>query len=168
MNEEKTKPLMGKAALLGRIQDTFEVVLQKLNQSDDLALLVTVGSGGWTVKDALAHIAAWERILFDFHIAGKPFDLVTGLRSAEYRVTSFDEVNAHLYNRFKDLSPADVRQLVLDTHHELMAVLEAFPEEDLYQPHPELSTGEAAQLTWFDYIAANTYEHYEEHLAELR
>jgi hypothetical protein len=168
MNEENTKPLMGKDALLRRIQGAFEAVVQTLDQLDDLALMEAVGSGGWTVKDSLAHIAAWERILLEFHLTGTPFDVVTGLRGAEYRVTSYEKINTHLNARYKDLSPAEVRQLVLGTHDELMAVLEEFPEDDLYQPHPKLSVGEAAGLNWIDYIAANTFEHFEEHLAELR
>ena len=168
MNEENTKPLMGKDALLRRIQGAFEAVVQTLEQLDELALMEAVGSGGWTVKDSLAHIAAWERILIEFHLGGTPFDVVIGLKGALYRVTPYDDVNAYLHERYRDLSPSDVRQIVLDTHNELISVLEDFPDDSLYQPHPELSKGEAAGLNWIDYIAANTYEHYEEHLAELQ
>ena len=93
---------------------------------------------------------------------------MTGYAGAVYRVTSYDEINAHLHARYKDMAPADVRRLLQETHARLVAALEAFPEDQLHQPHPGLSIGEASSLNWIDYIAANTYEHVEEHLAELR
>jgi hypothetical protein len=168
MNQETTKPLMGKASLLMRIEAAFKAVLDVLEERDDPALLEAVGSGGWTLKDSLAHIAAWERILLEFHMGGEAFETVIGLDGAVYRVTPYDVINAHLHARYKNMPPGEVRRLVLDTHARLITALENFPEDELYQPHPALSVGEAARLNWIDYITANTYEHYEEHLAELR
>jgi hypothetical protein len=168
MNQEATKPLMGKAALLARIQGAYESVHRILEEGEDQALLEAVGSGGWTLKDSLAHLAAWEMVLLEFHLGGESFAAVTGYEGAVYRVTSYDEINAHLQARYRGMAPADVRDFVKDTHARLMAALEALPEDQLRQPHPVLSVGEASGLNWIDYIAANTYEHVEEHLAELR
>ena len=168
MNRETTKPLMGKAALLARIQAAYVSVHRILEDGEDQALLEAIGSGGWTLKDSLVHLAAWEMILLEFHLGGESFEAVTGYEGAVYRVTSYDDINAHLQARFRDMAPADVRHFVKDTHARLVAALEAFPEDQLHQPHPGLSVGEASGLNWIDYIAANTYEHVEEHLAELR
>ena len=68
MRQETTKPLMSKAALLARIQNAYEPVHRILEAGDDQALLEAVGSGGWTLKDSLAHLAAWEMILLEFHL----------------------------------------------------------------------------------------------------
>jgi hypothetical protein len=167
MNEPSTKPLPRKGALLQRIDSAFRPVAEALETMDDAEFERRVG-GGWTVEDTLAHIASWEQILLRFHLGGEPFDQVTGLPGARYRVTSFDEVNAHLHEVNRKLSADEVRTMVLQTHAELMEALADFPEERLHQPHPELSTGEAASLCWIDYIAANTYEHIEEHMAEIK
>ncbi len=168
MSQETTKPLMGKAALLARIQRAYEPVQRLIEDGEDQALLEAVGSGGWTLKDSLAHLAAWETILLDFHMGDKSFAAVTGFEGAVYRVTSFDDINAHLHARYREMTPADIRNFVKETHARLLATLEAFPEDQLHQPHPGLSVGEASRLNWIDYITANTYEHLEEHLAELR
>jgi hypothetical protein len=159
---------MGKAELLARIQGAYESVRHILEEEEDQALLEAVGSGGWTLKDSLAHLAAWEMVLLEFHLGGESFAAVTGFEGAVYRVTSYDEINAHLHARYKDMAPVEVRRFVKETHARLVAALEAFPEDQLHQPHPGLSVGEASGLNWIHYIAANTYEHVEEHLAELR
>ncbi len=167
MNEPNTKPLQSKETLLRQIEYSFSQVAEILNISDDQALEQPVG-GGWTVKDTLAHLAAWENILLRFHLGGEPFDQVIGMDGARYRVTGFDEVNAHLLEMNRSLTAEQVRALLLETHAALMKELGDFPEEKLHQPHPDLSTGEAASLCWIDYITANTYEHVEEHLAEIK
>ena len=167
MNDQKTKPLPRKEALLGRIEHTFDQVITAIDALDEEAMGHEVG-GGWTVKDTLAHIAAWEEILLRFHLGGEPFDQVIGLAGATYREISVDEVNAHLHENHRELSVEQVRRKLLDTHAALLDALADFPEGELYQPHPKLSQGEAASLCWIDYIAANTYEHYEEHLEQIR
>ena len=75
---------------------------------------------GWTL-DSLAHLAAWE-ILLDWAIVLFSRDHYSG---AVYRVTSYDEINAHLHARYKDMAPADVRRLLQETHAKLVAALEA-------------------------------------------
>ena len=168
MSEDaKTKPLMSKAALQKRIEDAHRELQRTVGAFDDEAMSKLVGEGDWTLKDVLAHIAGWEQILLKFHLGGEPFDQVIALKGAKYRVTSFDEVNAHLHRRYQALSAQETLRFLSDTHAQVMAALESFPEDQLHQPHPQLSTGASASINWADYIAANTYEHYEEHLASL-
>jgi len=166
MNEPNTKPLPGKTALLRRIETGFEGILAAANALTDQDFERSV-STEWTVKDTLAHIASWEEILLRFHMNGEPFEQVIGLPGARYRETSFEQINAHLQKMTQSLSASEVRRKLHDTHAALLEALAGFPDEQLHQPHPELSTGEAAGLCWIDYIAANTYEHYEEHLPAL-
>ena len=167
MNEPSTKPLPGKTALLRRIESDFEEILEAANTFDDQDLKRSA-SAQWTIKDTLAHIASWEEILLRFHMDGEPFDQVIGLPGARYRETTFEQINAHLQKVNQGLSASEVRRKLRDTHAALIEALATFPEDQLHQPHPKLSTGEAAGLCWIDYIAANTYEHYEEHLPALQ
>ena len=165
VGDSQTKPLMTKEALVEQIREAHQALLQYTQGLSDEELVAPAGGGTWSWKDTLAHIAAWEQILVHFHIEGKPFDEVLGMDGARYRMTSFDVVNQHLYELYKDLSVDEVKVLCLEAHERVLAALDEFPEEFLHQPHPELSTGEAASVHWIEYIAANTYEHYEEHLA---
>jgi hypothetical protein len=165
--ESKTKPLMTKKALMDRIELGF-TELQRLARSLDAeAAAKPHGEGAWTVKDMLLHIADWEEIFVRFHLGGEPLDEVIGMEGAEYRVTSFDVINDHLFKRNQAFSLDQVKARLEETHQRFLEVLKTFPEEDLHQPHPRLSTGEAANLNWIDYIAANSYEHYQEHMAGI-
>ena len=162
--DAKTKPLMTKAALVERVRGAFENLLQSIGKLTDEQMLEPVGEGKWSWKDIVAHIAAWEDILVRFHLGGAPFDEVIQMRGAQYRITTYDAINEHLFQRFKTQNVQETKSYLQETHEAVMQALQAFPEEDLHQPHPRLSVGSSATVTWIDYIAANTYEHYEEHL----
>jgi hypothetical protein len=168
MSEDaKTKPLMTKEALLKRIDQAF-TELQRVTRSFDAeAAAKPLGESAWTFKDILLHIAGWEEIFVRFHHGGEPLDQVIVMEGAEYRVTSFDAINEHLFMLNQALSLDQAKARLEETHQRLLEILEAFPEQNLHQAHPRLSTGKAASLNWIDYIAANTYEHYEEHLAGI-
>jgi hypothetical protein len=141
--------------------------MQAFNSLDPEAALQTLPGHSWSAKDVLAHLAAWEGILLRFHLGGQTFEQATGLSGAQYRLTPFDRVNDHLHARLQGCSLHQAIEMSDNVHAELMQELQAFPAEDLFQPHPSLSVGEAAGVRWIDYIAANTYEHFEEHLAAL-
>lgn len=161
----RTKPLMTKAALMSRIECAFDAFQRVVETYSAEAMTQPLKHGGWSIKDTLAHLAGWETILLKFHLGGESFDQVIGLKGAEYRIISFDTVNDHLHERYQGLSAEQAHQFLRDTHIRLMSELENFPEDQLHQPHPGLSIGEYASLNWIDYVAANTYEHFEEHLA---
>ena len=163
----KTKPLMTKEALLNRIESAFSELQKVVGSFDEAAMIKPLGQSAWSLKDALTHIASWEEILVRFHLGGEPFDEVIEMEGAQYRITSYDDINEHLFKRFQSLSVDEARAYLLESHKRVLAALEAFAEEQLHRPHPVLSTGEAESVTWIDYITANTYEHYEEHIAEL-
>jgi hypothetical protein len=162
-----TKPLMSKEALIKRIESSYNELQLAYQSFDEVAMLDPLGEGDWAIKDILAHIASWEDILVRFHIGGEPFEQVIELDGARYRETTFDEVNDHLYERYKELSLEHAKALLEETHARVIKVLDSFPEDQLHQAHPQLSIGEYSSLNWIDYIVANTYEHYEEHLASL-
>lgn len=163
----KTKPLMSKDALLRRIGEAYEELQRVVNALDENSISQSIGGGEWTVKDLLAHLASWEDILVRFHIGGLAFDEVIGMEGAVYRHTPYDEINEHLFMRHQGLTFEAAMGYWTEIHSRLLGELDVFPEDQLHQPHPQLSSGKAAGLNWIDYIVANTYEHYEEHLASL-
>jgi len=163
-DDAKTKPLMTKAALIERVKEAFETLSNYIDSLSEKDLQEPIGGGTWSWVDTIAHIASWEQILVRFHIGGEPFDQVIEMEGAKYRITSYDTVNEHLFKRYHGLSAHDVKTLINESHKIVQAAIESFPEDQLHQPHPLLSTGDAAGVNWIDYIAANTFEHYEEHL----
>lgn len=116
----------------------------------------------WSIKDILAHIAAWERLAFDrIHAAlsGKPlkFPLIKG-------DADVDTFNAAVYKKYKDQSIAKVTAEFNDSHLDFLAQIEALDDDFLTSPLPFDWAGKlSAQVV----VSANTHWHYTEHAQSI-
>jgi len=112
-------------------------------------------TGAWSVKDLLAHLAAWQRLLLDWIAAG-----VQGRTPAVAPVglsrTSIDALNEQIYEQNRRRSLEDVLAEFHAAHRQIVAVVEAIPEGDLFARGRFHWTG---RLTLADYIAGNTCNH---------
>lgn len=152
---EPVKPA-DKADLLANIQagyDQLEALLATLSEEQ----MTTPGvNGSWSVKDNLAHLAAWqnyqaarqEGILF----GTEPPDPAPGLETE-------DEINEFYYQHHKDHPLAEVLANFRDSYRRVLAATEALSWEALNAPFP-----------WADndvpvgaYAMGDTYGHYEVH-----
>jgi len=119
--------------------------------------------GEWSVKDALAHITAWEQCMLSWLRAAASGEVppvpVPG-----------DEDYVHRLNRqtFVENQHRPRPEVLADFHRSFQQVLqavEALSDEDLTPP---LQAGWAKGESRWNLIAANTYEHYQEHLEPMR
>jgi hypothetical protein len=150
-----------KAELLERIRRehaTLEQTLGRLSEAQMTAPL----EGGWSVKDHLAHITAWEHILLVSHIGGQPFHEAVQMDAASAEAASTDDVNDHLHQRDQDHSLAEVLGAFRRSYRQVLEAIERMDEADLFK------TRSADSAPLIDYVAGNTYEHYMEHLATIR
>jgi hypothetical protein len=115
--------------------------------------------GEWSVKDLLAHVGFWERrvhYLLDTLLKGEEIQSL-GLGDV-------DAVNAHVFKEHHDQAYADVRVWEADGYRALADLIEQTDEQSLFD-------GNA--FTWtkgrpfYEFIADNTYGHWEEHLPAL-
>ena len=75
-----------KAELMARIDREWaalERTLALLSESQ----MTTAGPGGWSAKDLLAHISAWERVLLICHLQGGSFAEAAGMDEATAAAT---------------------------------------------------------------------------------
>ena len=112
----------------------------------------------WSVKDILAHIAAWERMAYDriqAALSGESlyFPLIKGDEDV-------DQFNAEVYAKNKDRSLEKVMKEYHDSHQDLLDLIETLQDEFLASPLP---FDWAAKLTAQVMISANTHWHYIEH-----
>ena len=115
----------------------------------------------WSIKDILAHIAAWERLAYDriqAAVSGNPlkFPLIKG-------DADVDKFNAEIFKKNKDLSVPEVTTEFHNSHLDFISQIETLDEEFLSKPLP---FDWAGKLTAQVVISANTHWHYVEH-AEL-
>ncbi|CAG0935035.1 hypothetical protein TFLX_03859 [Thermoflexales bacterium] len=117
--------------------------------------------GEWTIKDVLAHITAWQT------------RLITTLFKAEKGITpettaggkTVDQMNERFHQELKDRPFDQVWDDLDSSHYQLLNRLESWKEKDLFDPK---------RFKWMqgkpfvEYIAGDSYEHYEEHAAQIR
>jgi hypothetical protein len=126
--------------------------------------LTTPGHEGWSVKDHLSHIAAWERMIVA-HLRNCTDHEVVGMDEAAYARASLQELNDRLYELHRDEPAGVLRAEYRAAHLAIVACIRQLPEErfaEVYWPD------DPSRKTVLDKIAGDTYLHYREHLEWIR
>ena len=148
-----------KADLIERIQREWSALMQIVDRLKPEQMILS-GAGGWSAKDNLAHLAAWERFMILHDLQGYPPHEAMQVDEATYERLDEDGQNAVLYERNRERSVADVLDDLRRTHAQALATLEHMTYADLMKPrYPD--DPEARPV--IGGVIGNTYEHYEEH-----
>jgi hypothetical protein len=156
-----------KAEVLARIahsRATLEAALGGLRQEQ---LTDSTDAQGWTVKDHLTHLAAWERLMA-YLLRGQARHEGLGIPEATYRRAGVDAINAAIRDQYRDRSLDGAMALFHDAHRQLLAALEPLSYDDLLRPRSHFLPGEPGDDDGRPILAGvlhNTAEHYVEHLA---
>jgi uncharacterized protein (TIGR03083 family) len=141
----------------------LERTLAPLSESQ----MAAPGPGGWSAKDLLAHISAWERVLLVCHLQGGSFAEAAGMdeatSAATEHMTAETGINNYFYQRDKDLPLAEVLANFRATHRQVVAALEQLGDADLQRAHdPDDPTTRLV-----DSIVGDTYGRYRQHRATI-
>jgi hypothetical protein len=156
-----------KAELLERAQREYAVLEQTIGQLSE-AQMTTPLDGSWSAKDILAHIAAWQQILLGFHIGRRPFHEAAQGIAANYETDDIDTINEALYQRDKNRPLSEVLDAFRRSHQEIMTTIERLSEADLFRAYTPVGRDPSGGGQLINWIAGDTYEHYEEHRATIR
>lgn len=140
------------------------IVRERANLKDLIAPLSEslIMEGGveedWSIKDIMAHIAAWERLAYDrlqAALTGSPlkFPLISGDEFV-------DRFNAEIYQANRKKPLPEVRAEFEEAHACLLDLVEEIPPDTLNQ---KLPFDWAGKLTYQLVISSNTHWHYIEH-----
>ncbi len=133
----------------------------------DPARVEVAGPFGWSVKDVVANIAAWER--------GAGALLRRQSRYAAMGITdlaagaSVDQINAVLFEQTRHQTFTRTWAEAETAHAELRTLLDRVSWDHLTMPvsryHPAMTvTNDSTVLA---YVAGDTYEHYAEHRPDI-
>jgi hypothetical protein len=120
-------------------------------------------TGGWSPKDHLAHVAAWERRLLG-EMQGDDAAERFGMSVAEISTMDTDKLNAMIVERHWNDAPGAVREEFHAAGEAVRQVLSTLSDDDLARPvrpdDPEVES-------LLDLISWDTYKHYPEHVASI-
>jgi hypothetical protein len=123
--------------------------------------LVTPLASGWSPKDHLAHITAWERFLTGYVIGGQPAHEAFGMTVEQFEPWDVDRYNAIFQERSARTSLAEVQATFDRVHEQARAAVAGIDWAQWHgQMHQEGDGPAEPRLTW---ITSNSYDHYLEH-----
>ena len=143
--------------------------LEKLVSDFPAELREQPGSAGWTLKDHLAHVAAWEKSLLAL-LGGEDRAAAVGLVRSEYQGLDTDGVNERIYQQHRERPFDEVIADYQATHRRVIDALNGMDDAALALPYSRYQPDDPPQnpnpvVGWVD---GNTWEHYEEHIGWLR
>jgi hypothetical protein len=159
-----TEPLITtKAELVASIDSARTALTETLDQLTNQQMTDLHDPQGWTVKDHIAHLSAWERSVVYF-LGGRPRSAGLKIDPSLYREGSDDEINAVLYQRSKKIPLEVVLEEFREVHQELMKMLEGLTDADLQKTYGEYVAEEGGdERIAMDVVYSNTTGHFKEH-----
>ena len=156
-----------KAELLPRIETARAALDDLIASLSDDQLVSPAPDGGWSVKDHLAHLTAWEAGIAAL-LQHKPRYAAMQMDAATYRNTDKNGLNAIIHQRTSRHSLQEVREAFRQGQQALADAVSDLSAADLletyshYQPDEPGDDSGAPIVGW---ITGNTCDHYDEHRA---
>ncbi len=144
-----------KATLLERIKNDRARLDALITPLDERRLTEAALDDGWSVKDVLAHISAWERLCLgwirdDTRLEG-PFT-----------VDTLNKLNARIYEENRALSLSDILDASKRSFAEIAEMVEQISPDRLAAA-PAWAPGRPLS----EIVGSNTDEHYREHIDQI-
>ncbi len=161
-----------KAELLERMRAGREEWDALVSQIPDGVRSEPMLPDGWSVKDLIAHVAAYENWTAAQMRAASEGRAATDMElygveelPPDPEGWDLDRQNAAIYARYKDMPLADVSTFSARAFVDLIAAVESLSEEDLATPGAQSWAGDATLLAL---IPGQCYAHYAQHIDDLR
>jgi hypothetical protein len=165
MTDDMQGPPESKADLLARTDRAWAELQATIANFSPEQLTSPTDAGGWTAKDHLAHLTAWERSMI-FLLQHRARHEGLGVSESLYLTGDEDAINASIQKQTRALPLDQVLAELTATHEELLALVRELPESELRQPYsyflpddPGIDSGEP--IIWR--ISGNTNEHFALH-----
>jgi len=152
--------------VIGKIEAGWHELDNVARGLDGEGLSLHRAPDGWAVKDHLVHVAAWEHWLLALF---EHRDKLAAM-GAEGASKEIDAVNDVVYRNHRDDSAHDALAYFREAHKALMAVLRTQSTEDFERPYRAFfdAGAETDEQPVLVAVAANTYDHYAEHVQWLK
>lgn len=149
--------------LVVRIEDAWNALESRIATYQDAVLTGPTDAAGWSIKDHLAHLTAWEGSVLGIVRDGRPQNETMGVDRALWEADDLDRINEQIRLQTANDSLAEVMEARAATHRDLQAALDAATMEQLRERWTD-GVGDASDApTVLEKVIGNTAEHYPEH-----
>lgn len=149
--------------LVARIEEQWRALETQIARYPDDVLSGPTDAAGWTIKDHLAHLTAWERSVLGIIRDGRPQNETMGVDRTLWEADDLDAINERIRAQTANDSLAKVLAAREATHGDLLAALDTVTFEQLQQRWTD-GVGDASDApTVLQKVIGNTVEHYPEH-----
>ncbi len=165
MTEDLSSPPPTVQDVLESTEREWTALQASFSDLDDSQMTVA-GAEGWSVKDELAHVAAWARGLAALVRKERRYPPMGLPEDAAPNKVGIENINQRIFERNRDRSLDEVLAELEAAHLDALSAVSELSDEDLlrpfddYQPQDRRPDGHIPIL-WL--IAGNTYGHYAEH-----
>lgn len=155
-----------KLELMAAIGEEWAALTTALSRLSSADFTAHRDAHGWTVKDHLAHLAAWERSVL-FLLTGRPRHLGLGVSEQLYLTRGEDAINDAIAQQNKKLSAGETLEQLNSVHAQMADLLTTLDDAALhkrYRAYLPDEPGDGDGPVVLDVIFSNTANHYAEHL----
>jgi hypothetical protein len=155
--------IASKTDLLASIEPAWAALNATLESLSVSQLTMIMDVQGWTVKDHIIHLTAWERSVV-FLLKGQPRSAGLGVDPALFQTGSFDDINAVIFQQCKGMPLTEALAQFQEVHRQLMQLLQSLTDADLHQPYCHYVPAEHDDRSAMEVVYADTAGHFAEHL----
>lgn len=149
--------------LIARIEEQWRALDAQISRYSDRDLMEPTDAAGWSIKDHLAHLTAWERSVLGILRDGRPQNETMGVDRALWEADDLDAINNQIREQTANHSLTQVMEARQATHRELLSTLGIVTFEQLQQRWTDGVGDSADAPTILQKVIGNTIEHYPEH-----
>lgn len=125
---------------------------------------------GWSVKDHLVHLAAWENSVA-YLLQGKPRHEGLGIEQYIYSLGDFDVMNDAIQKKNQTVTYRKAYGRLQEVHARLMALIDGMDDASLLKPYRAFlpdEPGEGEGPPVVNLIYSDTSSHFNEHLEWIK
>jgi hypothetical protein len=152
-----------KSQVIESIKTERKLLEEQLEGLSEDQMLQSNFEGGWSIKDIMAHIVTWEKLMIDW-LETAMRDEVPEMLPPGLTWDDLDVWNEQNYQDNKDLPLSEVIDTFNSTYQLAIQTVKGISEEDLINPD-RFEWREGRPLATI--VAANTYWHYTEHREQI-
>ncbi len=120
--------------------------------------------GEWSVKDVLAHLYEWQRMMRSWYAIGKRGENPT-TPSEKYTWKEIPALNQEIYETYRDIELEDIIAKLAASHEEILREIDSMTDDELFTPKVYQWT---KSTTLGSYLTSATSSHYDWARKEIR